>query len=391
MGEGDLVTKRRLLFLPLAAFVLLAAAAGATTQQTPAAAAPSTIKVQAGGGEAGYAINAFLPGEVTVETGSTVQWVFPWLEPHNVAILPDGAPVPTDEPAVSTPPVTWPNAAGYVYSGDIFGDPANPPTFSTTFSTAGDYTYFCAIHPGKTAKVHVKASGAQTQAQVDAAGKAEYQTRLDAVKAAAGAVNKPASVTPQANGTNKFTLTVGATDQQGDDAQQFFPASQTIKAGDTVEWVSSVFTPHTVTFGTPAPGDPFAAPMAPASGATFAGGDANSGVIGAAQAQYPNGTSYSLVFTTPGTYAYYCILHQPQGMEAKIVVEAAPASPTPTQTKPPTTPTASPTVVAPGPPSTGSGTSAGSGGIDVLWLGAGAAMLAFLFLGGGAAVAVRRR
>lgn len=376
--------------LPLGiAFALLLALVAFNTVPTRQASAQDAadIVIDAGRGETGYSVNAFLPGNVTISEGQSVSWEFPWFEPHIVAFLPEGAPPPEGEPAVSPPGTTWPNDAGYVYSGDIFGDPADPPTFGPiVFPDAGTYAYFCPIHPKMTATITVVASGdTDTQAEVDARADAEYATRIADVKAVAAALNAAgAKVTPRADGTSLYELVVGGVSQAGDDAMQFFPAVANIKVGDTVRWVSTIESPHTVTFNAPPgppQGDPFAIPRTEET--TFDGtGFRHSGILWTVPE--PNSfTSYELTFTATGSFQYICILHAPQGMMGTINVAAAPATPTPTQPAP------SATTAAPQPPATGNGTAGSSDSAGPVWLLAIVGL--FVLMGGAGTVAVARR
>ena len=73
---------------------------------------------------------SFLPKEITVSVGTTVTWTNHDDVPHVVASADDqlkkSAALDTDE------------------------------SFSHTFTVAGDYTYFCSIHPHMTGKIIVK-------------------------------------------------------------------------------------------------------------------------------------------------------------------------------------------------------------------------------------------
>ena len=73
---------------------------------------------------------SFLPKEITVPVGTTVTWTNHDDVPHVVASADDqfkkSGPLDTDE------------------------------SFSHTFTTAGNYTYFCSIHPHMTGKIIVK-------------------------------------------------------------------------------------------------------------------------------------------------------------------------------------------------------------------------------------------
>ena len=74
----------------------------------------------------------------------------------------------------------------------------------------------------------------------------------------------------------------------------FSPASVTINAGDTVVWNWGGGIPHTVTSSGGFPSDP--------AGTKTEG-------------------SYSFTFTAPGTYDYYCVIHEAAGMTGRVVVQ----------------------------------------------------------------------
>src|SRR5688572_8262665 len=215
--------------------------------------------------------------------GQSVSWEFPWFEPHIVAFL--AGPPPDGEPEVSPPGTEWPNTdPGYVYSGDIFGNPSDPPVFGPiVFPEAGEYEYFCPIHPLMTATVTVVADGdVDTQEEVDARAAAEYGSRLATVKALGAALAaEEVTVTPRPDGTSLYEVVVGGVTAAGDDVMQFFPAAANVKVGDTVRWTSDNATPHTVTFNAPPgppQGDPFAIPRTAET--TFAGeGFRHSGIL----------------------------------------------------------------------------------------------------------------
>jgi plastocyanin len=167
--------------LGIAAALLLAFVALSATPARKVDAQDANVVVKAGGGETGYAVNAFLPGSVTIMEGQSVTWTIPWYEPHSIVFVPEGAPLPTE---ASPPGTEWPNDdPGYAYSTLLFGDPANPPSFGPiVFPEAGDYTYFCEIHPLMTGTVHVVASGdVDTQAEIDARAETEYAARLASI------------------------------------------------------------------------------------------------------------------------------------------------------------------------------------------------------------------
>lgn len=368
--------KRLLLLLPALAMAIFAITG--TGGSRPVNAQDGTIVLLAGDGEPGYSVNQFLPREVTIAEGTTITWEFPWYEPHLVVFV-EGAP--PQDPQV-TENAVWPNDQGYVYSGEVFGDPNNPPTFSVTFPEAGTYEYFCPIHPLMTATVNVVAEGGDvdTQADVDARAAAEYDANITSIKAVSAAVAaRGGAVTPRPDGTKLLEVIVGSIDDAGNDGMQFYPDAANINVGDTIRWITEVPTPHTVTFNiqdAPPFDDPFALPRTPEE--TFGGqGFRNSGIMWTSD---PSTVEYSLTFTTEGTYQYMCILHANQGMVGVVNVSAAAETPTATATA---TATATPKS-----PSTGTGTA--TGGDNLLLL---AAVGAALVIAGGATgcATLRRR
>jgi plastocyanin len=214
------------------------------------------------------------------------------------------------------------------------------------------------------------------QASVDGRANALFGSALASLKSvAAGMAAKPVAVGANAAGGRKYTLAVSSsTDRPEGDVQQFFPATVNVGVNDSVEWVSGVQTPHTVSIGNPGaiaalipPGGGEAildiAAAVPAGGKFDGTGIVNSGVIGVG---YPKGTKFELTFSKAGSYDYYCLLHVDQGMAARVVVGA------------------------PLPPNTGeSALVSNQSGTSGLWIVLGAVGLAFAATG--AAFATTRR
>jgi plastocyanin len=338
--------------------------------------------LRAGGGEPGYSVEQFLPDKVTVLTGTTVTWVNNFEEPHTVTFgNPQGDP--TTAINVGAQPVQYDGTQSF--SSGLFapgyppgppGTPAGPTSFAVTFTKAGNFNYFCAIHPNMKGEVDVVDSGAvDTQAEIDAAGDAAYAAALASLKADNGQQQTNAKVTTNADGTKTYTVDVGGNDNPYGSLMQFYPPSVDVATGDTVTWETVTHTPHTVTFHPEMfQGDPFGPPAIP-QGAYDGSSLANSGII---QADTP-ATSFSLKFSKAGSYQYVCLLHATEGMVGKVNVSAASnASPTPGKTS---------TGGAPKPPNTGSGTTSSSG--NSLWIGLG--VLASLFILSGAGVAAVKR
>ena len=232
---------------------------------------------------------------------------------------------------------------------------------------------------------------------IDAAANTTFSTALTALKAKASELNaNPVTQVKNADGTTTWQIVNVGGLVGPSDIQQFTPAGLDIKAGDTVEWESSVPTPHTVTFlGGEDPDklfadvqDPLASPVVflptapPASGYNGVG-YINSGVIGDG---WPSGQTFSVKFTDAGAFPFACILHVDQGMGGVINVTArtqTPATPTASPTATPTK-TATPvaTGTAPTPPKTGN-----AGLLD----GGEAQYLALMLIGFGATMLVGLR
>ena len=141
----------------------------------------------------------------------------------------------------------------------------------------------------------------------------------------------------------------------------FDPSSQTINVGDTVTWTwgSGV---HSTT-----------------SGAVCLADDKwNSGLLSS-----PN--SFSVTFTSAGTFSYFCSLHCGFGMTGQIIVQAVTDTPTFTPTR---TPTPTPTGTQTPPPTPFPPTPGGSGAVPTL-SGSMLALLA-LALAAAAAFVIRR-
>lgn len=100
-------------------------------------------------------------------------------------------------------------------------------------------------------------------------------------------------------------------------AQKFAPEEFTVEVGESVSFVNSSNETHTVT----AYEDEI-----PQDGEYFASGDFDSEE--SARADLSDGLldpdeTYEVTFETPGTYRYFCIPHETQGMTGTIVVEEA--------------------------------------------------------------------
>jgi len=337
-------------------FSLTLVASSVLAPLVPAHAA-TTYTVQAGGSDetGGIEVTAFMPDVVQIQPGDTVTWNIVGF--HNVQFL-AGQPRPAlvipdpDNPSqlILNPEIAFP-VGGNVFDGSSMvnsgipmeegSGPPQPVPYSLTFPKAGTYAYICAVHPEMAGVVLVRdEQPPMTPDQVASAIPGLQKDYVGSVQAKEAAMSNIPTTTIMAGvkGTKAESL-------------HFTPNRVTINVGDTLTWTVDTQDPHTVTFlsgGPPvefflpepqASGPPKLVlnPMAirPAGGSTYNGtGYTNSGFLSA----YPTApgapppNTYSLTFTRPGTYSYYCIIHGPI-MSGTVVVTgtagaaAAPAAP----------------------------------------------------------------
>jgi LPXTG-motif cell wall-anchored protein len=324
---------------------LLALALGghalAAEPMRPARAA-TTWQAGVGGESADHAlqVQAFLPSTLTIDEGDTVQWTTNAEFVHTVTFLSGGQAPPVvsvDNGTVYQPNETALPSGGPSYDGSGFVNSGllegKGKTFALTFTKAGSYPYLCLLHPGMTATLVVQPAGAAyplTQAQVNAQAGAELYAKL----AQGNQDLQSAQLTSRANanGTTSYTVVNGAGGNQVS-VLRFLPVDLTVKAGDQVTWLGNdPHEIHTVTFYDPAGKVPdFIVPQPQGSGpprlviphaapendtAVDSQDLYNSGVLGP-------GASYTFSFPKPGVYTYVCVVHAPQGMFGKIIVQAA--------------------------------------------------------------------
>ena len=95
----------------------------------------------------------------------------------------------------------------------------------------------------------------------------------------------------------------------------FTPETLTIKTGEVVKWVNDTDEAHTVTA---------VEDSLPEGADYFSSGEADSEDMAkdelAAELVDP-GESFEWTFAEPGTYRYYCIPHEADGMVGSVVVE----------------------------------------------------------------------
>jgi plastocyanin len=165
-----------------------------------------------------------------------------------------------------------------------------------------------------------------------ARGKAEQAATLAAgTKAYDG-------MTPQVTGSNVVVTLVGNL-QDRYSVLRFTRDPLTVPVGTTVTWtVNDPFEVHTVTFASgaqlpqfitaqPQPGGPpkivlATAALTPTPATSYDGtGWINSGLLGAPGAPSHAPSSFSLTFTKPGRYIYWCLVHDEAHQEGIIIVK----------------------------------------------------------------------
>jgi plastocyanin len=92
------------------------------------------------------------------------------------------------------------------------------------------------------------------------------------------------------------------------DGEEYEPSKVTISAGQTVKWKNNTGDPHTVTVVPDRALLPADVAL-PKNAQPF-----DSGTI-------PAGNSFAHTFTVPGTYRYYCTLHEGNGMVGEVLVK----------------------------------------------------------------------
>lgn len=285
--------------------------------------------------------NAFHPRTIEVAVGDTVTWQVQGF--HTVSFLSGQQPpqleVREGDKTYFNPQAFFP-AGGKTYDGTGYRNSGAPPEFpkpfaySLTFTKAGAYEYLCLVHgPAMSGAVTVRERTAASPAAVSRRGRSELAATMKAGRAAWANFK-----TERKNGAVVVPL-IGDP-KAGFSILRFTPMPIVISAGTTVTWtMRDPFEIHTVTFtsGQKLPDFVIVEPQkqgppkllvnpkaaAPTQTKTYDGtGFVNSGIL------FPAGTppdlpkSFSLTFTKPGRYEYFCIVHNPvERMNGTIIVK----------------------------------------------------------------------
>jgi plastocyanin len=309
----------RRLVLAVVSVTALAIPVAIGSSASAATAGPVTWHVRVGAESPDMSVSAmaFLPKNIWVDAGDTVHWTAGSAEPHTVTFLAPGTTLPEFNPfdpsqtgAVGSSSY---DGTAYTNSGIIATQPifvfTNPAaSYDLTFTTTGDFTYYCLLHGVMmTGTVHVRAAGTAypyTQSDYNRMGTQQANTALNAGRDAWRDAR-------QAHATTGSSVQVGV-EGEGFGVMRFVRDRVVVHRGDTVSFsVAGPGAPHTVTFGQEPPG---LAILAPSGDPThFAGGDLNSGVLAP-------GAPFDVTFTTVGTFHYICAIHDDMGMVGDVVV-----------------------------------------------------------------------
>ncbi len=210
--------------------------------------------------------NAFMPWNVTIPAGHTLNFVFSSDEPHTLTFLSAVSPPPAG------PPPFWPanvrSGDTVSYDGSQFintGIQERGTRLAVTFPQVGHFGYFCAIRPGMAGAVDVVPAGQPYTTQSEGWVQAEQENRtiLGLVPTARQQGLAGHRQVSRPDGTVLWEVQVGSVVRAPSgylELLEYFPPTVRIRAGDTVRWKAQ--TPHTVTFLPPGqpPFDPFETP-----------------------------------------------------------------------------------------------------------------------------------
>lgn len=331
------------------------AAAQATIAASDAPASAVTFRVLAGTVDGNRDVEAFMPADIRIRAGDTIEWTAVGFEGHTItfgngddalASIGDYLLPNPDKPSekIFNPKLALKSedqgpidgTPRFVSSGFI-GVPAEQ-TYSLTFSKPGLYTYLCLVHPfTMTGTVTVEPAGTRVDSPetVSARGKAEAAANLDELAAQARRLAETPVTAPGPSESTIYYVQVGAITDHGQVAV-YTPGSLDIKAGDTVIFQNDDRNFHNVIFKgdqelppgigiIPDPGGrglnfSLSAESAVAVDPPPEGFDErtflSSGSLGVLQPRL----TWTLTFTKPGTYVYACTIHVLAGMTGVINV-----------------------------------------------------------------------
>jgi plastocyanin len=324
--------------------------------QTIASTTPATFRIIAGKHEGNRDVEAFMPADVRIRAGDTIEWTATGYEGHTVTFG------PADDTLASIGPYLLPNPAdpeemifnptlslrseyqglhdgtdAFINSG-FFGIPVEQ-TYSLTFEEEGLYIYLCLVHPfTMTGTISVEPPGTEVESpdSVAARGEQELTAYMQELRDEARRVGDEMQSAQGPAGETIHYVQVGAITDHGQVAV-YLPGALDIAVGDTVIFQNDDRNFHNVIFKgagelpqgigiIPGPdGLNFSlskqsavAVDPPPEGfdeTTFL----SSGSMGVTQPRI----TWTVRFTTPGTYVYACTIHTLAGMTGVIEVHEA--------------------------------------------------------------------
>jgi plastocyanin len=330
----------------------------ATATITFALPGAATFHVIAGKAQGAMDIEQFMPRDIHIREGDTIEWTAQGIEGHTVTFFKDEEQlhevlasylVPDPDDAGSqlfNPKVALRSDTGPTFSGDgtfvnsgFFGVPVEQ-TYSLTFAKRGVYQYLCLVHPlWMRGTVTVDAPDVQVESpeSVSSLGKAQLADYLAEEQRTLDRASAETRTLPGPGGTAVHRVAVGLTTPFGQVAT-FVQPSLDIKSGDTVIFESDDRDFHNVVFkgaGDEPPGvsvrvDPggrginvsldkrSATAVDPPAGGFDDRTFLSSGTLGILMPR----TTWRLTFDKPGTYTYSCTIHVLAGMAGVIHVSA---------------------------------------------------------------------
>jgi plastocyanin len=281
----------------------------------------------------GRQVVAFLPNELWIHAGDSIQWNVKADEIHTITFLTAGQIRPTFDAG----------CPGFNFGSAIFDGSTcvtTPPlvsgqAFIVTFPSAGNFKLVCLVHPDMTGVVHVLDTSAplpHDQAFYDKQA-ADQAKDLLADLAHLQGHHHAASPNGVVVGAGKTLANAGGHNTIS--LMRFVKPELVIHAGATVQWTNDdPSMPHTITFGTepedlfdPSPNVTVDADGARQATISSISDSVHSGfIMSAAQdqtgsPQTPLGTTrFRVTFTNAGVYPYICALHDVLGMKGTIIV-----------------------------------------------------------------------
>ncbi len=308
--------------------------------------------VGAQSGDKGRQALAFLPNEIWIHAGDSIEWRWDADEVHTVTFIPESEIRPLFQTIVPSPngsSFPSPNAPETIVSSPgVLADAfVKGATFTVNFPKTGNFKQVCLFHQNMTGVVHVLEATQNLPHDQDFYDRQAANQRRDLLSDRDGglvaachpygecAAHDSLKVRVVTAGIGEISATAGGT--QTLSVVRFMDDQIHIRAGDTVEWTNQdPVTPHTVTFGmepanifAPFPSNlPVDADGALHAVITSPAENISSGIIAAAaqdmvfgSPQTPLGvTRFRVTFPNPGVFPYICTLHDTLGMKGTVIV-----------------------------------------------------------------------